>query len=71
MNPMTKLADVQLRVEMPAGSESVLGPPQPFGWNIDVTAALDPSKDSGVIVAKTTMGSAQGKYQFMRSLPQD
>lgn len=70
MNPETKRADIKLRVEMPAGSESVLGPKQPFSWNVEVTTSLDPTKDSDMISVHTNLGAAQAKYTFMRSLPE-
>ena len=70
MNPDTKRADIKLRVEMPAGSESVLGPKQPFSWNVEVTTSLDPTKDSDLISVHTNLGAAQAKYTFMRALPE-
>ncbi len=69
MNPLTKLADLNLRVEMPAGEQSVLGPAQNFSWNIDVKASMDPSTDVGVIYAETNLGPASANYKFMRPLP--
>ncbi len=69
MNPTTKLADLKLRVEMPAGEQSVLGPAQSFSWNVDVTATMDPANDVGAINAQTNLGPATAKYKFMRSLP--
>ena len=70
MNPATKMADIKLRVEMPAGSESILGPAQPFSWNVDVETSLDPTRDSDVISVRTNLGAAQARYQYMRSLPE-
>lgn len=71
MNPETGLADISLRVEMPANQPSVLGPPQPFSWNVDVSATIDPTKDVGEIVARTNLGNAVARYQFMRGLPSE
>ncbi|ULJ73324.1 helix-turn-helix transcriptional regulator [Rhizobium gallicum] len=70
MNPVTKQAELDIRVEMPAGEESVLGPAQRFSWNVDVKATMDPTKDVGVIIAQTNLGQAQAKYKYMRSLPE-
>lgn len=70
MNPITKNADLDIRVEMPAGEESVLGPAQRFSWNVDVKATMDPTKDVGVINAQTNLGPATAKYKFMRTLPE-
>jgi hypothetical protein len=70
MNPVTKSADLEIRVEMPAGEESVLGPAQRFSWNVEVKATMDPCKDVGVINAQTNLGPATTKYKFMRSLPE-
>lgn len=70
MNNDTKRAEIKLRVEMPAGSESVLGPAQPFSWNVDVLTSMDPAKDTDLITVHTNMGQARAKYTFMRSLPE-
>lgn len=70
MNPITKNADLDIRVEMPAGEESVLGPAQRFSWNVDVKATMDPTKDVGVINAQTNLGPATATYKYMRSLPE-
>ncbi len=70
MNPITKNAELAIRVEMPPGLISVLGPSQPFSWSIDVKATIDPTKDAGVINAQTNLGPAMAKYRFMRSLPE-
>lgn len=70
MNPITKRAEIELTVQMPAGSESVLGPAQPFRWNVDVRATMDPSVDVGYIDAQTNLGPAKAKYIYMRSLPE-
>ncbi|UXR90898.1 hypothetical protein [Agrobacterium tumefaciens] len=70
MNVNSKRADIRLRVEMPAGSASIFGPPQPFSWNIEVTTSIDPAKDTDVINVHTDVGQARAKYTFMRSLPE-
>jgi predicted transcriptional regulator len=70
MNPTTQCADVKLRVEMPAGSESILGPAQPFSWNIDLVTSIDPTKDTDLIEVHTDVGQAKARYTFMRSLPE-
>ncbi|GLR56207.1 MULTISPECIES: GrlR family regulatory protein [Rhizobium] len=70
MNPITKSAEIELTVQMPAGSESVLGPAQPFSWNVDVKATMNPSLDVGYIDAQTNLGPAKAKYTYMRSLPE-
>lgn len=69
MNPLTGEADIRLRVQMPAGSESILGPAQPFAWGVDVDASMDPRIANGEIFVRTSMGEAKANYRFMRSLP--
>lgn len=66
----TGLAEVRLKVTMPANVPSVFGISNPFEWAIDVTATLDPRRDSGNVEVKSSLGpSLRADYRFLRALP--
>lgn len=70
VNPKTGMADVKLHVEMPAGQPSVIGISQPFDWMLDVTTAIDPSKEKGDVVVNSNLGrQLRAHYEFIRPLP--
>jgi len=56
---------------MPPNSTSVLGIRNPYEWSIDVSAKLDPKKERGDFVMKTSVGlSLTATYFFLRPLPE-
>ena len=70
INETTGMADVRLKVTYPPHVRAVFGVQNPYEWSIDVTAVLDPKKDQGDLVVKTSVGkSLRAQYQFMRPLP--
>jgi hypothetical protein len=69
-NEASGLAEVTLKVTMPANTMSVFGISNPYEWAIDVTAAIDPKLDSGHVAVKSSLGpSLQAQYKFLRGLP--
>lgn len=69
-NEKTGLVDVSLRVEMPAGVESVVGMIQRFDWILEVFTEFDPAKDCGELRVRTNLGEPiNANYQYLRSLP--
>lgn len=69
-NEATRLVDVAIKVQMPAGEQSVIGVIQPFEWILDVRTVMDPSKDVGQVNVSTNLGeSIDASYRFLRSLP--
>jgi hypothetical protein len=63
------LANVNLKVTMPANGMSVFGISNLYEWAIDVTASLDPKRDEGSVEVKNALGSLRAQYRFLRALP--
>ena len=69
-NETTGMAEVILKVTMPANVMSVFGISNPYEWSIDVTTTIDPTLDSGNVSVKSSLGaSLQAQYKFLRGLP--
>jgi transcriptional regulator with XRE-family HTH domain len=68
-NEATGLVDVTIDVQMPAGESSVIGMAQPFDWILNVSAAMDPEKDSAEMDVQTNLGPIVANYRFLRPLP--
>jgi len=66
----TGLAQINLKVTMPANVLSVFGITNPYEWAIDVTTSLDPKLDIGNVEVTTSLGpKLQATYKFLRGLP--
>lgn len=66
----TQMADVVLKVTFPAGVTSVLGISNPYEWSIDVSAKIDPKKNSGNTLVKTSLGKIlNAQFKYLRPLP--
>jgi len=67
----TGLADVKLKVTFPPNVRSVFGVQNPYEWAFDVTATIDPRRDSGNVQVRTSIGQAiTAQFRFLRSLPE-
>lgn len=67
-DPATGMVSVSMEVRMPAGQQSVLGPPQPFDWTVKVKTQFH--RDwQGSIVAETNLGRVNATLKFKRPLP--
>lgn len=65
------LADVKLKVTFPPNVRAVFGISNPYEWSIDVSATLDPTKNSGSIAVRTSIGRPiNAQYRFLRALPE-
>jgi hypothetical protein len=66
----TGLALVRLKVTYPPNVTSVFGVENPYEWSIDVQATIDPRKDVGEAIIRTSIGQPlKAQYRYMRSLP--
>lgn len=64
------LAMTRLKVTYPPNVQSVFGVTNPYEWSIDVLAAIDPRKDAGETVVRTSVGlELTAQYRYMRPLP--
>ena len=65
------LVDVNLKVVFPPHGMSIFGIEHPYEWAIEVRTQLDPKKDSGPLIATTSLGhQVQASYLFVRSMPE-
>ena len=64
------LADLTLKVTMPANVPSVLGIQNPYEWSIDARTKLNPKVDRGSLQVSTSVGrSIAASYRYLRPLP--
>lgn len=64
------LADLTLKVTLPANAPSVLGIQNPYEWSIDVRTKLNPKVDRGSLQVSTSVGrSIAATYRYLRPLP--
>jgi hypothetical protein len=64
------MADLHLKVTMPANVPSVLGIQNPYEWSIDVQTKLNPKADQGSLQVATSLGrQISATYRYLRALP--
>lgn len=64
------MADLHLKVTMPANVPSVLGIQNPYEWSIDVQTKLNPKADQGSLQVATSLGRPiAATYRYLRALP--
>lgn len=69
-NPATGLVDITMRVHIPAGQRSVIGTMLPYDWTLEVTANVNPRKETDNLFLLNPHGSSvKGSYEFLRALP--
>jgi hypothetical protein len=69
-NEASGLAELNLKITMPANVISVFGVSNPHEWSLDVTASLDPKLDTGKVEVKNALGAIRAKYRYLRALPE-
>ena len=69
-DPVTELADVQVKVTIPPNVQSVFGVANPYEWAFDVSAKFAPGEEEGKIQLKLSLGPViSARYIFLRALP--
>jgi hypothetical protein len=70
-NEATNVAEVNVKVTYPPNVRAVQGISNPYEWSIDVTTTFDPSRNTGALSLKTSLGNPlSAQYVFLRSLPE-